>query len=101
MKSILAILFLTLVACHKERPEPACEDKVVYITNAGELHTITARSAAPVIEDWAIRCQVTNEGKVEVHQLVIRKGKKEGFVEFQSSDKITTFKVIYCGALDN
>lgn len=101
MKSILAILFLTLVACHKEVPEPACEDKVVYITNAGELHTLSARASHPVPEDWAIRCQVLNEGKVEVHQLVIRKGQDRGYVDFQSSDKITTFKVIYCGVLDN
>lgn len=101
MKLLTILSLIFLVACHKEVPEPACEGKVVFISNAGELHTITARSAAPVVEDWAIRCQVTNEGKVEVHQLVIRKGQDRGYVDFQSSDKITTFKVIYCGALDN
>lgn len=102
MKKLLTILLLTsLISCSREKLIDECSDKTVFITNAGELHTLTARSGSPVPEDWAFRVRLMNEGVVQIWQIVIRKGETKGFTDFQSSDKITKIESIYCGKLDN
>lgn len=102
MKHLLIILLsLSLLSCKREKVIDDCSDKVIYIANWGELHTITVVSAHPVPEDWAIRCEVINEGRKEVHQVVIRKGTDRNKVEFQSNDKIEKFQLVYCGPMDN
>jgi hypothetical protein len=103
MKSLytLSLLVLLFTSCSRQKLIDECSDKTVYVTNQGELHTLTARSGAPVPEDWAMRVRLVNEGRVEVHQIVIRKGEKHGYTEFQSSDKVTKISLEYCGHLDN